>query len=250
MARENRDFYVSNEWLVPIEEKARQVFKQLPRTTAVEVASAILTLEDSGDTEIPWTTVFPSDDIDDVCSRLLTTLRTPDLETPANNVELRPAINDLKGILFKEGALVDQPQACHAAYHLVRVAAGRMDENFDIYRDLARQWPQYAVGSTSWAAMLEVQFGQDRVEVTRVSNPELFDLLRQSQSLARLKSTSTFALEGETVGDFITRGLESLNVTDVASLEAAARLMARRHLPYREAAYRLRGLPEIAQLWI
>lgn len=236
--RANR--YTSNEWLIPIGEKAKRVFEPLPRQVAIEVVNTVLTQEDSGTTDIPWTTVFPSDDLNDVCSRLLTTLRTPDGQTPAYDPDLRSAVNDLKRILFEEGALDGRFLACHAAYHLVRVAAGKPGELFTTYRDLARRWPQYA---GSWETDLIEQFGTRAVSRTRRKHGELFDLLHQNQAIARMNEQPQLQRDGEAIPNFISRAFESLSITDVASLESATRLLNKRHDGYRQASYQLREIP-------
>ncbi|MBI2337755.1 hypothetical protein HYU95_01085 [Candidatus Daviesbacteria bacterium] len=236
--RANR--YTSNEWLVPIGEKAKKVFEPLPRQVAIEVANAILTQEDSGTTDIPWTTVFPSDNLDDVCSRLLTTFRTSDGQTPAYNADLRSAINDLKRIMFEEGALDGQFLACHAGYHLVRVAAGKPEELFTTYRDLARRWPQYA---GKWENDLIEQFGIKAISAAEQRHRELFDLLHQNQAIARMDEHPQLQRAGEATSSFISRAFESLNITNVAGLETAVRLLNKRHDGYRRASYQLRGIP-------
>src|SRR6266404_350105 len=63
--------YTSNEWLNPIATEAKPIFARFPRDTAIEVASAVLKGVDKGETQIPWVTVFPSDDKHHVGSRLL-----------------------------------------------------------------------------------------------------------------------------------------------------------------------------------
>lgn len=236
--RANR--YTSNEWLIPIGEKAKKVFEPLPRQVAIEVANTVLTQEDSGTTDIPWATVFPSDDLDDICSRLLATLKTPDAQTPAYNADLQSAINDLRRILFEAGVLDSQFLACHAAYHLVRVAAGKTEELFTTYRDLARRWPQYA---GEWEAKLIKQFGVRAISKAKQKHSKLFDLLHQNQAIARIHKQPQLQRVGETTPSFISRAFESLNITDVSNLKAATRLLNKRHDEYRRASYQLRGIP-------
>lgn len=239
-AEDRANRYTSNEWLLPIGERARKVFAPFPRQGAIEVANTVLTEKDSGPSDIPWTTVFPSDDLDSVCGRLLDTLKSPDGQTPAYNPYLISAVNDLKRIMFEEGALEEQTLACHATYHLVRVAAGKPEELFRTYRDLARRWPQYAGG---WEADLVEQFGAKAVSKAAQKHGRLFYLLRRNQAIARMYEQPQLQQVGEATPNFISRAFESLNIIDVVGLEAATRLLNIRHDEYKRASYRLREIP-------
>ena len=148
--------YTSNEWLKPIAEQAKPIFSQFPQDTAIEVATAVLKKADSGNAEIPWVTVFPSDDKRHVGSRLLQALRTPDYRTPAYDPDAHLAVEELRQLLVDHEAFGLQGK--HAAYHLVRTAAGKEDELFATYQDMGRRWPQYA---TDWINKLKGQLCYD-----------------------------------------------------------------------------------------
>ncbi|MBI2547342.1 MAG: hypothetical protein HYW23_02740 [Candidatus Aenigmarchaeota archaeon] len=231
--------YTSNEWLAPIGEKAKEVFRHYPRAVAIESASAVLYQYDSGRVEVPWTTVFPSDDISRVYERLLTTLRTPDHQTPAFDPQLREPIKQLIKILSEADA-EDGAIACHASYYLVQVAAGKLEENFRTYQDLARRYPQY---SNEWINTLLEQFGYDRVLKAAVQHLELFNLLHKNETLGLQCGQPRLQQDGESTPDFIRRAIQALNITDMDSLVTTTKMVDRRNIPYRTAAYNLRGLP-------
>ncbi len=235
------DRYYSNDWLKPIGDKAERVFEQLPRASAIEAATAVLTQEDTGDVAVPWTTVFPSDELGDVYARLLGVLKTPDGETPFNKAEFRPVINDLKGILFREGALKGQFTACHAAYHLVRVAAGKPEEKFSVYRDHARKWPQY---SGEWQRNLVEQFGEGRVSSSVRGCPELFAILDGDLRLSQVDQgrRGSPQKQGESTLNLLQRAFATFDTSTPEGLATAARVMQYRFTDYRRMAYRLRSL--------
>ncbi|NTU46528.1 hypothetical protein HGA88_02795 [Candidatus Roizmanbacteria bacterium] len=238
------DKYNSNEWLIPIGEKAKELFSGMPKQMAIDATSTILIEEDGGNTELPWTTVFLSDDIDDVLGRLLTTFKTPDYETPAYNTDLRPVINDLKMILNKGGAFDGQFSALQASYELVRIAADKPNENFLNYIDFARRYSQY---SGSWKKNLIKQFGRSQLNWALKRHEELALLLEQSEDLEIAYTQPDLMRKGESVVDFIVRGFESLNISDVASIETASKLLDTRIRQYELAAYNLRGIPLVEE---
>jgi hypothetical protein len=126
--------YTSNAWLGPIAEQAQDVFKQLSREAAIEVAAALLKTTDTGTVDIPWATVFPSDDKTQIGGRLL---QAPDHETPVFDPDTYLAVKELQNLLNKHDAVGMLGK--HAAYHLVQAAAGKQ-ENFLTYQDLGRRW--------------------------------------------------------------------------------------------------------------
>lgn len=239
-AEDRTNRYYSNEWLIPIGDRAKKVLSQYPRPIAIEIANALLIEEDTGASDIPWTTVFPSDDINDVVKRLLAVIRTPDVQTPATNPDYRPTINDLKMILFKEGTLEGQFLALHAAYHLVRVAAGNLEEHFLTYRDMSRRWPQY---TGDWEKKLAQQFGSNKSIDAINGNPELVMLLNGQQAIAReFESKGSLQKPDESIPDFLTRAFIAFNITSLESLESAAKLADKRFVDYRVVTYGLRGI--------
>jgi len=235
------DKYNSNDWLNPIGERANEVFLDYPRTEAIKIANAILIDEDSGDKNTPWAVIFPSDDLDEACDRLLEVLRTPDGQTPFYAPELQLGIREIQRIMGEEGALAGRFLACHAAYHLVRVAAGKPEEHFRTYRDLARSWPQYAECPGNWESELEKQFGPLRVRKAFFKKPELANILRHTAFVAKLREGSTLQEEEEPTPHFIARMLG--NIPDGLGIEEASKLLELRLVDYRKAAYQLRGIP-------
>jgi hypothetical protein len=233
--------YDSNEWLGPIAARAKPIFADFPREEATEIAAAVLQGVDAGTTDIPWVTVFPSDNIDVVGTRLLTTLRTPDYRTPAYDPELHLAVESTRAIIDASGATGFMRP--HAAYHLVQTAAGKPDENFRVYQDKARRWPQYA---DDWNKVLTEQFGPQGFAQAKDNQPELFELLDQSEALADayFQDHGRLQQEGESTGAFIERAIALFDISSVEGLREASRILGRGQEGYRKASYRLRGLPD------
>lgn len=168
-------------------------------------------------------------------------LHTPDGQTPFHAPELQHGIREIQRIMGEEGALEGQFLACHAAYHLVRVAAGKPEEYFRIYRDLARHWPQYTEGSSSWEHELKEQFGSQRIRTAFSEQPELVAILRQTAFVARLLERPALQKREESTQEFIARMLKS--IPDGLGIEEATKLLELRLLDYGKAVYQLRGIP-------
>ncbi len=214
--------YCSNDWLVPIGERAKAILTRFPREDAINIASAVLMSVDVGDKTLPWCTVFKSDSIDKVLPKLVQVLKTPDFRTPVFNPEYRMAIDEVLGIL----------------------EAGKKKEHFTIYHDQARKFPQYA---EDWIENLERQFGIETFLKAKEINPELFRLLTQSKLIARLNRNS-IRQEGESVEELINRVMDFFEISFeseekfVPSLIEANRILQQGLEGYRKAAYQLRGL--------
>lgn len=239
-----RPRYDSNDWLGPIAERAKSIFADFPREQATEIAAAVLKGVDSGVEDIPWITVFPSDDVDVVSRRLIAVLRTPDCRTPAYDPNLRLAVESTNAIIEASGA--ERYMRTLAVYHLVQTAAGKPDENFRTYQDLARRWPVYA---PCWKKDLREQFGSRGYVQARNSQPELFELLDQSEALADayFRDQGPLQQEGESTSAFAERAITLFEINSVDGLREASRIMGISKEGYREACYRLRGLPEPKQ---
>jgi hypothetical protein len=239
LADESR--YTSNEWLVPIAEEATPIFSQFSQETAIEVATAVLKSKDTGTTEIPWTTVFPSDDRTQVASRLARVLTTHDYSTPAYSADTHLAVEELRELLNRHDAVGLQGK--HAAYHLVRTAAGKEDELFLTYQDMGRKWPQYA---TDWISKLKRQFGDDGYEGVRAVHPEFAVLLGKTAAVAELHYEQRRSVQqpGESVVDLIQRVAQFFDLATVDGLAEANKVLGHGFEGYRKAAYQIRGLPE------
>ncbi|HET8669516.1 MAG TPA: hypothetical protein VFM05_02485 [Candidatus Saccharimonadales bacterium] len=233
--------YFSNGWLIPIAEEAKPIFAQFPPETAIEVATAVLKGADSGETVIPWTTVFPSDDKQQVGGRLLQVLQTPDYQTPAYNPDTHLAVEELNELLNRHQAWGLQGK--HAAYHLVRTAADKPEEKFLTYQDIGRKWPQYA---TDWIGQLKTQFGNEGYEEIRTVHPEFAVLLGKTAAVAELhyQQKGEIPQPGETAFDVITRVAQMFDLTSIESLSEASRVLGQGFEGYRKAAYQIRGLQE------
>lgn len=246
MTLPEQDKWYSNEWLAPLGEKAGNVFSALSQADAVSSAAAILAREDTGNTDIPYTVIFPSDGIDAACESLLLILKTPDYRTPFYSATLQCTLTRLDTILSESGAFESPLMACHAAYHLVRVAAGKQDENFLTYTDNARRWPQYA---DTWKRDLTRQFSAEMVRDATRRHPELFQLLRLNALIAKSHTMSLEPLQqaDEITPDFLTRVFDSLAITTGGnitedSLRSVNAALSKRHVPYVRMAYALRGM--------
>jgi hypothetical protein len=237
----NEPRYTSNDWLVPIAEEAKPIFSQFPQETAIEVATAVLKGADSGETVIPWTTVFPSDNKEQVGARLLQVLQTPDYQTPAYNPDTHLAVEELNELLNRHSAW--SLQGKHAAYHLVRTAAGKEEEKFLTYQDIARKYPQYA---TEWIGQLKSQFGSEGYEAIRSVHPEFAVLLGNTAAVAELhyQRKGEIPQPGESAFDVITRVAQMFELTSIESLSEASRVLDQGFEGYRKAAYQIRGLAE------
>lgn len=218
--------YNTNDWLIPIEKKAKKVFRSLPQQTAIDVTTTILVQGYVQQAEIPWVTVFPSDSLDNICPQLLEVFKTPDGKTPAYNPDLQSAVNDLKLILYKEGALSNLFLERQAAYHLVKVAAGKTEEPFIVYQDIARKWPLYLGG---WIKDLKGQFGTRKVRAAERKHNELFRLLRDNQNIIQLAKGPNQQVPVED--------------TSPVDLNQISKLLGTRLDVYRAAAYQIRGIP-------
>ena len=237
----NESRYHSNEWLIPIAEEAKPIFSQFPQETAIEVATAVLKGADSGETIIPWTTVFPSDDKQQVGTRLLQVLQTPDYQTPAYNPDTHLAVEELDELLNRHQAWGLQGK--HAAYHLVRTAAGKEQEKFLTYQDIGRKWPQYASG---WMKYLMTQFGYEGTKEIVTVHPEFAVLLGKTAAIAELhyQQQGEIPQPGETASDVITRVAQMFDLTSIESLSEASSVLDQGFEGYRRAAHQIRGLPE------
>jgi hypothetical protein len=233
--------YTSNEWLVPIAGEAMPIFSQFPQETAIEVAAAVLKSKDTGATEIPWATVFPSDDKTQVASRLARVLTTPDYSTPAYDVDTHLAVEELRGLLDRHHAVGLQGK--HAAYYLVQTAAGKEDEPFLTYQDTSRKWPQYA---TDWFGKLEEQFGKGGYEEIRSIHPEFAILLGSTAAAAELHYQQRQSMQqpGESSVDLIQRVAQFFDLSSIDGLIEANKVLEHGLEGYRKAAYHIRGLPE------
>jgi len=235
------DRYSSNEWIDPIVMDARPIFEEFPEGTAVEVASAVLKSVDIGTTEIPWTTVFPSDNISQIASSLLKVLQTPDYSTPAYNQDTHLAVEELIHLLERHDAV--GMLGAHAAYHLVQAAAGKEDELFRTYQDLSRRWPQY---SSAWADDITRQFGEGGYVGIVGANQELSELLGSIEIASELhyQNSDTIEQPGESTTDLIARTLDFFDLSTAEGLAEASRILGRGFDGYRRLAYQIRGLPE------
>lgn len=232
--------YTSNEWIVPIVEEARPILEEFPPIVATEVASAVLKNADTGCTDIPWVTVFPSDDESQVAARLLEVLKQPDYSTPAYDPDTHLAVEELQQLLLTYDA--DGMFGAHAAYHLVQAAAGKENETFLTFQDKARRWPQY---SSTWTEDLRRQFGDNGCEEVLATNQELADLLEQTETVSALhyKNSESIRQQGESTNDLIVRALDFFDITSAEGLAEAARILSRGFEGYRKLAYQIRGLP-------
>lgn len=232
--------YFNNGWIEPIVIEARPILDSFVPETAIGIASAVLQTIDGGDPEIPWATVFPSDERDLVAQRLLRVLQTPDNETPAYNDDTFLAVQNLQQILNKHDAVGHV--GAHATYHLVQVAAGKRNEHFTTYSDLARKWPQYA---TDWYRKLRSQFGglpgEDEV---LGKSPELERKLAATVRAAdtHYKVQGEIRQPGEPTPGLISRSLAFFDVSTVEGLEEANRILSAGFIGYRSEAYHIRGL--------
>jgi|GEM_PF-1643281 len=233
--------YYSNDWLIPIAEEAKPVFSQFPRETAIEVATAVLKGADSGEAAIPWTTVFPSDDKEQIGARLLQVLQTPDYQTTAFNPDTHLAVEELNELLNRHEAWGLQGR--HAAYHLVRTAAGKEQERFSTYQDMGRKWPQYA---GDWTHQLKTQFGDEGYEKIRAVHPEFAVLLGKTAATAELhyRQKGEIPQPGESAFDVITRVAHMFDLTSIEGLSEASRILGQGFEGYRRVAYQIRGLSE------
>lgn len=227
----------SNDWLVPIVEEARPVLDSFDRETAIEIAVAVLKKSDTQIVELPWATVFPSDDIESVARRLHEVLLTPDYQTPFYSADTVLAVDSLRNILRRHK--VEGIFASHAAYSIVQSVAGT-DESFFTYQDAARKWSQYG---DDWLRKLSSQFGADVIDRMKQVNPELITLLELSQSLATMHERQlNLSQDGESHAALIKRTLEFLNVDSIDDLNEAAKVLEVGLDDYRGLSYRLRGL--------
>lgn len=233
--------YHSDELLIPIAEEAKPVFSQFPPETAIEVATAVLKGADSGEAAIPWTTVFPSDDKEQIGARLLRVLQTPDYQTPAYSPDTHLAVEELSELLSKHKAWGLQGK--RAAYHLVRTAAGKEEEKFLTYQDMGRKWPQYA---PDWIKQLDRQFGNKGYEEIVAIRPEFALLLGKTAVAAELhyQRKGQIPQPGETAFDVITRVAPMFDLTTIEGLREASRVLDQGFEGYRKAAYQIRGLSE------
>lgn len=231
--------YYSNEWLIPIAEEAKPVFSEFPKDTAIEVATALLKGVDSGEDVIPWTTVFPSDDKRRLGARLLKVLQTPDYQTPAYNPDTHLAVEELGQLLDRHEAWGLQGK--HAAYHLVRVAAGKEEENFLTYQDIGRKWPQYA---SDWFHQLDTQFGHDGAKEIAAVCPEFLGLLGRTAVIADLYHQQKGAIPqpGEAAPSVLARVGQMFDLTSIEGLSEACRVLGQGFEGYRKVTYQIRGL--------
>ncbi|HWA51838.1 MAG TPA: hypothetical protein VG895_02190 [Patescibacteria group bacterium] len=226
--------WANNDWLTPIGQEAEAIFAGVDPKTKIEVACAVHKNLDTGATDIPWTTVFPSDDIDDVCQRLLLTLKTPDYQTPAYDPEMSELTAQIHDLLRKHNAIEGFGTRQQASYHLVQVAAGKPEELFRTFTDYSRRYPQYV---ENWVEDLTKFYGLQAVDKAEKDHPELFLLLAQT----RYESFLSYHPSQEQIdfNKYIVDQLAKLSEGDFEKLleENEARLD-----PYAKASYALRGL--------
>lgn len=231
--------YTSNEWIEPIIQDAMPLLEGFPADVATEVASAALKSVDAGPPEIPWVTVFPSDNKSQVASKLLTVLREPDFSTPVYDPDTHLAVEQLRDILDRHDAF--GLLGCHAAYHLVQAAAGKRDENFLTYQDKSRKWPQY---SSEWPEHLVRQFGDEGYHEILTADDELATILGMIAAASQLQyqKRGDIIQPGESTSELIDRTLQFLNITAVDDFSEATRILELGLEDFRAAAYRIRGL--------
>lgn len=230
--------YHSNDWIIPIVDEARPILDSFPRETALEVAATTLKASDIGQVDIPWVTIFPSDDKGTVSKRLLEVLKKPDGQTLAFEADTFLAVESLKGILARHDAFGHL--GAYAAYHMVQAAAGKEDETFLTYQDKSRKYPQYA---TEWAEDLVRQFGSEGFEQIRQLNPELTLLMGQTAAIADWHYQQTkIQQDGESPTELIGRALEFFDISTVEGLQDASRILERGFSGYRRLTYQARGL--------
>lgn len=238
------DKYFSNDYVKPIVQEAKPILEEFPTEVATEIATAVLKDVDAGLTEIPWVTIFPSDDRSQIASRLMGVLRTADYDTPAYNPETRLAFDALTGLLERRDAV--GMTGANAAYHLVQSVAGKENEHFRTYQDQARLYPQYA---SIWRRDLWQQFGSEGYLEIIDTDRDLQLMLVRSEGIAernREEGSDIFQPE-ESVADAIVRTLDFFDISteglSIDDLKNATRILERGLEGYRALAYQLRGLP-------
>lgn len=226
----------SNDWLEPVKEEARRVLVICPfPEVATTIAATVLVEEDIYEIDVPWTVVFDSESIEEAIPKLVNILTARDGDTPSQDVNLRETINRLKLILWKADADTNL-RACHAAYAMVQVAANKEDEDFRIYQDSARRYPQYA---DKWLRKLEEQFGKEAVRKAVGKFPEFFILLGRQLTIAKENSPRTLMRSGENPFEYIKR---ALTVAAEVGFGAMNEILNKRLISYERASYALRGL--------
>jgi len=233
------------EMLQPVLTEARTILSQFPQETAIEVANAVLIESHAGETQIPWVTVFPSDDKRHVGERLLKALQTSDYRTPVYDTKTKVAVGQIKELLAHHKLI--GMGSTNAAYHIVRAMAGKETEHFTTYQDLGREFPQYA---TTWLRQLREQFGDEGYAEITQEYPELTRLSQETEKAAELHYVQQGEMqhEGEDPANTAKRALEFLpdepSATDIDNLRTLNRSLQAGFQNYRSAAYAIRGLPD------
>ncbi|OGH10242.1 MAG: hypothetical protein A2152_01025 [Candidatus Levybacteria bacterium RBG_16_35_6] len=241
-----RPRYDSNDWIEPIIDRAIPIFSRFTKEEAVNIATAVELQLDAGQPELPWVTVFQSDNLNDALRRLTLAMKTPDFRTPAFDPKYRLAVDEVREILDKADAY--GMFGCHAACFLIE-AAGK-EERFRVYSDKGRMFPQY---TGDWEEALTKQFGEERISQAKKGTPELFDLLAKDRLLAAMNDKSMM-LRGESTFDYIERVSEffGMSLNSEGELEASLESLIRANKllqggfdEYRIATYESRGLQYI-----
>ncbi len=236
--------YTSNDWIKPIIEEAKPVFEEFPVQIATEIATAVLKHADSGQTDIPWVTVFPSDDKSQIMPRLVEVLQTPDYSTPAYNPDTHLAFEELIQLLDKHEAV--GMLGAHAAYYFVQAAAGKENELFCTYQDISRRYPQYG---SSWRRDLSEQFGKQGYGEIVSADYKLLAFLLSTEGIAEdyYENDGSIAQPGESAAELISRTFEFFDISvedaDVDIIVNATKILERGLEGYRALAYEIRGLP-------
>ena len=238
MSFESKAGYFSNEWLEFVDREAKAILSVFPSNDAIDVAASALVEQQPCFSYIPWAVVLTSQGIDSAFSRLLTIVKTPDERTPSNNPDLRPAINNLKKIIYEAGA-VTPVSACLVAGHMIQVAVRNPGEEWGIYQDMGRQYPQFA---GDWPGKLYRQFGLQPVGEASQTHPELFQIIGKTIIAKAVYKSRNPQREGEEFSEFRKR---ALSVAAVIGSDALAAMLSLRLKRYVAEAYSIRGLEVI-----
>lgn len=227
--------YHSNDWLIPLGEKAVEALKDFPREKALAAASVVYAKEGLSQLNIPWTILFDSDDLDKSIDKLERTLKIPLGISPENDEEIRESVELLRRFIGETGAST-YATAAHASMHMLKAVHGNTQDEFRIYQDLSRFYPQYA---GKWGNTLSEQFGDDYRKRVERDHDSFFAILDLDTINSASFGGGGLQNDSEKTVNYVIRAFEAVGIV---GLEEMTMLLNRRLMPYQQTAHRVRGL--------